>query len=91
MNSQINGRVAAGDLTDDHTVQVLWYLGAWRYSRERRTRCVDLQEIVVGALIEVAPEGGDDPGGHRAAESERVADCDPPTPTLASSLFPHVT
>lgn len=45
-------------------------------------RRVDLQEIVVRALIDVAPECGDDPIGHRAAETEWVADCDHPIPDL---------
>ncbi len=45
-------------------------------------RRIDLQEIVVRSLIDVAPEGGDDPGGHRAAKTERIADRDHPIADL---------
>ena len=45
-------------------------------------RSVDLQEIVVKALVDVTPECGDDPGGHRTAEPERIAHRDYPIPDL---------
>src|SRR3984893_13173236 len=55
-------------------------------------RSVDLQEIVVKALVDVTPECGDDPGGHRAAEPERIAHRDYPIPDLGViAVFPcHV-
>src|SRR5690242_10551291 len=37
-------------------------------------RRVDLDEIVVRTLVDVAPERRDDAGRHRAAEPERIAD-----------------
>jgi hypothetical protein len=43
-------------------------------------RRVDLQEIVLRALIDFAPECGDDPGGHEPPRPNGVADCDYPIP-----------
>jgi len=46
------------------------------------------QEIVGRALFDVAPERGDDPGGSRAAEPERVADRDHPVAYLGAIALP---
>jgi hypothetical protein len=39
---------------------------------------IDLDEVVIGAGADVASAGGDDAGGHGAAEAERIADCKHP-------------
>src|SRR5688572_15687798 len=41
-------------------------------------RSIDLQEIVIRASADIAPARGDDAGGYRAAEAERIADGDDP-------------